>query len=426
MASYDSLGSTGRAPGLGIEGGHPAQGGQPVDVPTQWFPDMPTFDKSETEQLDEILDVVNIREPKTILALGSWLVGNPGEENQHRIILSVQEKTKKSSTPSEKRLSLLYTIHELFKRGSKERLIDFKSWLPLLRDLVPWVMRKQNMETYGKIKKQVLRVWGEKKWVVKTTLEELCHLAKNPPPIDSSRGGSGRRSTADGTKGGGSVGSLGVSGRVGSKRPRSSEIDPRAATRSRPLLLPGMERGESSGLPEGGSVGEEVMEATATQSAEATMAAAALADIEAFRVRVSETDMQYSPLGCSPLHAPLPAPEEGDGLQDGEDVKDELIQGHGASRIGLGEEKHLSGVGPLGALERQEGKAVVATMGVSTGSSSPDSRDLELGSPDMGLMKSAKETAEEAGRRDLKYDGCGLVRLIGRAMRCVYLMLHCV
>ena len=67
------------------------------------------------------------------------------------------KRTKIQGSPPEKRLSLLYALHELFRRASKdlERDFDYAAWEDAVRAVVPWAFRKQNEADKLKINKSV-------------------------------------------------------------------------------------------------------------------------------------------------------------------------------------------------------------------------------------------------------------------------------
>lgn len=67
------------------------------------------------------------------------------------------QRTKKQYTPAGKRLSLLYTVHEVFRGAAKDpdMDLDYGAWKDALRALVPWAWRKQKEEDQAKIRKAV-------------------------------------------------------------------------------------------------------------------------------------------------------------------------------------------------------------------------------------------------------------------------------
>lgn len=64
--------------------------------------------------------------------------------------------------PGEKRLGLLYAVHEVFKQASKnaDMVFDYEAWKEALQSLVPWTYRKQKEEDQTKIRKSVRTVRG--------------------------------------------------------------------------------------------------------------------------------------------------------------------------------------------------------------------------------------------------------------------------
>lgn len=60
-------------------------------------------------------------------------------------------------TTPERRLSLLYATHELFRRASKDLDMDFDYavWEDAIRALVPWTIRRQSEADKLKINKSV-------------------------------------------------------------------------------------------------------------------------------------------------------------------------------------------------------------------------------------------------------------------------------
>lgn len=67
------------------------------------------------------------------------------------------KSTKVQGCPPERRLSLLYAVHELFRRASKdlEKDFDYAAWKDAVRAVVPWAYRKQNETDQMKINKSV-------------------------------------------------------------------------------------------------------------------------------------------------------------------------------------------------------------------------------------------------------------------------------
>lgn len=67
------------------------------------------------------------------------------------------QATKVPLTSAERRISLLYATHELFKRASKDPDMDFDyaAWHDAVKALVPWTIRKQSEADRIKINKSV-------------------------------------------------------------------------------------------------------------------------------------------------------------------------------------------------------------------------------------------------------------------------------
>lgn len=68
-----------------------------------------------------------------------------------------QQATKVPLTTAERRLSLLYATHELFRQASKDLDLDFDYavWEGAVKALVPWTIRKQGEADKLKINKSV-------------------------------------------------------------------------------------------------------------------------------------------------------------------------------------------------------------------------------------------------------------------------------
>lgn len=69
----------------------------------------------------------------------------------------MKKATKVPLTTADRRISLLYATHELFKRASKDPGMDFDyaAWQDAVKALVPWTIRKQSEADRIKINKSV-------------------------------------------------------------------------------------------------------------------------------------------------------------------------------------------------------------------------------------------------------------------------------
>lgn len=80
-------------------------------------------------------------------------------------LINTLKRTKQAATAkesAERRLSLLYATHELFRQTSKNLDMDFdyEAWTEAVRALVPWTVRKQKSEVdKAKINKSVGVMW---------------------------------------------------------------------------------------------------------------------------------------------------------------------------------------------------------------------------------------------------------------------------
>ncbi|CAN0289890.1 unnamed protein product, partial [Ectocarpus sp. 12 AP-2014] len=140
------------------------------------IPDGPEFEPTLSEQVENVLQEINVKErPSSVGKLYQWILKNPGPEAAATAAFAVKVATTAKES-AERRLSLLYATHELFRQTSKNLDIDFdyEAWTEAVRALVPWTVRKQKSEVdKAKINKSVLKTWVTSGWFKKDFLEGL-------------------------------------------------------------------------------------------------------------------------------------------------------------------------------------------------------------------------------------------------------------
>ncbi|CAM9287716.1 unnamed protein product, partial [Sphacelaria rigidula] len=161
------------------------------------IPDGPEFEKTLSEQVDLILDEVRLSTTTSVGRLFEWITQNPGPEAAATAAYGVLARTKVPYVPGEKRLGLLYAVHEVFKQASKDvdMVFDYEAWKEALQSLVPWTYRKQKEDDQSKIRKSVLKMWVSSRWLDREFVESLIPAPGSTPKKrvvgDASGGGSG-------------------------------------------------------------------------------------------------------------------------------------------------------------------------------------------------------------------------------------------
>ncbi|CAM9403895.1 unnamed protein product, partial [Scytosiphon promiscuus] len=234
------------------------------------IPDGPDFEPTLSEQVDEVLQGINVtKKPSSAAKLYEWVAKHPGPQAAATAALALRVATKVPLTTAERRISLLYATHELFKRASKEPDMDFDyaAWQDAVKALVPWTIRKQSEADRMKINKSVLKSWVGFGWFKRDFVEALASgkatpskkasaapsrapSSSSPAPSSAAEPGSGRRRRGQGGSGSGRGGGGGGAGSNGSgavaggvKRQRTAS-SPSAMS---PATAAGAENGSGNG-----------------------------------------------------------------------------------------------------------------------------------------------------------------------------------